>query len=70
MEIVADMVYTTIFSYITMTGDLIGYNNLIDYKNFTNYTYLVIQRIDNKIMINLDAEGFVVYINATEKLTA
>lgn len=63
MQTIADMVYTTIFSYIAITGDLIGCNNLIDYKNFANYTYLVIQKVDNKMMINLDAEEFAVYIN-------
>ena len=28
------MVYTIIFSYITIPKDLIGYNSFIDYKNF------------------------------------
>lgn len=35
------MVYMTVFGYIIMTKDLIGYDNHIVYKSFTNYISLV-----------------------------
>lgn len=55
MQIIA--IYIAIFNNIALNKDLIGYNKS-----------LVIQKITNKMVINLNAEEFATYINAVEKL--
>lgn len=57
MQVVVDMVHITIFGYIAVTKDLIDYNSPIDYKNFTNYASLMIQKVAIEAIIVLIAEG-------------
>lgn len=42
MQVIAIVVYKTIFSFIIMIKNLISCNNPIDYKSFANYTSFVI----------------------------
>lgn len=42
MQIVADVVYTTIFSYIALTKNLINLDNFVDYENFADYACFII----------------------------
>ena len=68
MQTIANMVHTTVFSYITVTGNLIGCDSLDDSETLADYACLVIQKVADEVMINLDAEEFAVYVNAAEEL--
>lgn len=57
------MIYTTVVGCIAMTGDLFNYKNLIDCKSFLDYTYFVIQKVVDKMMIDFNAKNFTVYMN-------
>lgn len=48
---VIDMVYTTIFSFITLNKNLINCNSFVDYKSLADYTSLVIQNVAVEAMI-------------------
>lgn len=69
MQTIADVVYITIFGYIAVIKDLIDCNSYVDYKSFANYVRLIIKKIANKVMIDLNNEKFAVYINAIERVT-
>lgn len=42
MQTIINLVYTTVFSYIAVIEDLIGYNNFVNYKSLANYTCFII----------------------------
>lgn len=55
MQTVAYVAHTIIFGFIAVTGDLIGFNSLVYYESLADYAYLVIQRVANEMVIDLDA---------------
>lgn len=69
MQTIANVVHITIFGYIVMTRDLIGYDSLVDYGSLTDYACFVIQKITDKMMINLDAKEFATCVNIAEIFT-
>lgn len=68
MQIFVDVVYINIFSYISITRDLIDCDSFLDYESIANCVYLVIQKVADKIMIDLNAEEFPACVNAIEEL--
>lgn len=70
MQTIADMVYTTVFDYIAMIENLIDCDSLVDCKNSADYARLVIPKVADKIMISLNANKFVVCVNAIKELAA
>lgn len=66
MQSVIIIIYITIFGYIPIIKDLIGYNTSINYKSFVNYIYFVIQKVDIEIIIDFIAKKFIVYVNITK----
>ena len=57
MEAIVDVVHTTVFGCIAVSEELIGCNNLVDYKSFADYASLMIQKITIEAMIVLVIGG-------------
>lgn len=62
------MVHTTIFDCIAVTENLIGCDSFIDCKSFADYTYFIIQKVADKVMIDLNTEEFAICMNGIEEL--
>lgn len=52
------VIYITIFDYIALTKYLSD--------RFVNYTCLVIQKVADEVIIDLDTKDFLIYINIAE----
>lgn len=68
MQIIANLFYRIVFSYIAVTGDLFGCDSYIDCKNFANYIRFLIQNVADEIIIDLNIEKFAIYVNVIEEL--
>lgn len=64
------LVHTTVFGFIAVTGDLIGFDSLVDCKSLADYARLLIQRIAVEVMIDLVTGEFAAYVNAARGLAA
>lgn len=51
-----------------MIKNLIDCDSFVDYKNFVNYTCLVIQKVTIDIIIDFIIEEFVIYMNVARGL--
>lgn len=55
------MIHTTVFDSITMTKDLIDCNGSVNYKSFTDYPNLIIQKVAIEVIISFVAERFAIW---------
>ena len=45
MQAIVDVVHISVFGYIAMTEDLIGYNSPVDYESLADYASLITQKV-------------------------
>lgn len=68
MQVITIIIYTTIFDYTFIIKNLIYCNNLLNYKNFTDYINLIIRKVAIKAIISFIIKKFAIYINIAEKV--